>query len=89
MNKTIYNLPCYDSRKDFHGKAKVIISENGTKFLQSYNTIVARLDSNGTFTKLWSGYSATTMRHINSFFDHFAIDAPGGKSWWESLEVSA
>ena len=74
-----------DGRKSFYGKAEVIDHENGIFELRSYNTIVARIN-NGTFERLWSGYSATTMRHINSFINYFGISG-GGKSWWESLEV--
>lgn len=74
-----------DGRKSFYNKATVIDHENGIFELQSYNTIVARI-SNGKFERLWSGYSATTMRHINSFIDYFGISG-GGKAWWESLEV--
>lgn len=76
--------PIYD-RKSFYGKATVIEKDNGDVELRSYNTIVARI-RNGNFERLWSGYSATTMRHINSFLRTFGIDG-GGKAWWTSLEV--
>lgn len=74
-----------DGRKSFYNKATVIDHENGIFELKSYDTIVARI-TNGKFERLWSGYSATTMRHINSFIDYFGISG-GGKAWWESLEV--
>lgn len=45
---------------------------------------VLKLSSDGKLEKLWHGYSATTMRHINSFCDTFGIDG-GGKRWWENL----
>lgn len=76
--------PIYD-RKSFYKKACVIERDNGDIELQSYSTIVARI-RNGKFERLWSGYSATTMRHINSFLRTFDIDG-GGKAWWTSLEV--
>lgn len=79
----VYDLNCYDSRKSFYGKAKVI-ERDGEKLLQSYNTIVCKIDKDGNFVKLWDGYSYTTLRHINSFIQHFGI-AGGGKSWWENL----
>lgn len=79
----VYDLNCYDSRKSFYGKAKVI-ERDGEKLLQSYNTIVCKIDKDGNFVKLWDGYSYTTLRHINSFILHFGI-AGGGKSWWENL----
>ena len=84
--KKIFDLPCYDSRKSFYGKAKVIISEDNTIFLQSYNTLVCCINPDNTFNKLWDSYSTTTMRHINSFMKHYDIFA-GGKKWWDSLEV--
>lgn len=74
-----------DGRKSFYGKAVAIERDNGDIELISYNTIVARI-RNGKFERLWSGYSATTMRHINSFINTFGING-GGKAWWDSLEV--
>jgi hypothetical protein len=81
-----FELQPNDNRKSFYNKAKVIEKDNGDIELQSYNTIVARIH-NGRFERLWSGYSATTMRHINAFVDAFGING-GGKAWWTSLEVA-
>lgn len=80
-----YTLQPNDNRKSFYGKAEVIERDNGDIELKSYNTIVARI-RNGNFERLWSGYSMTTMRHINAFVDAFGI-CGGGKSWWNNLEV--
>lgn len=80
-----YELKPIHDRKSFYGKAMVIEHDNGDIELQSYETIVARI-RNGKFERLWSGYSATTMRHINSFLKTFGING-GGKSWWTSLKV--
>lgn len=74
-----------DNRKSFYGKAVAIEKDNGDIELKSYDTIVARI-RNGVFERLWYGYSATTMRHINSFINTYGIDG-GGKAWWTSLEV--
>lgn len=63
----IYILEPKDSRKSFYGKAKVKIYSDNTKVLQSYNTDVAKIDANGNVIRLWSGWSATTGRHIASF----------------------
>ena len=79
-----YELPCLDNAKSFYGKATVI-EERGVKKLQSYDTIVCNINKKGEFVKLWDGYSATTMRHINSFNKLFDI-AGGGKKWWEDLK---
>ena len=75
-----FDLPCYDSKKSFYGKAKVIECENG-RYLQSYSTIVCFLSYGGTFKKLWDGYSQTTMHHINSFMNFVGWSEYGGKSW--------
>ena len=82
----IYELIPTNGRKSFYGKAKVI-EHNGEKFLQSYNTIVCKIDKNGKFVKMWDGYSTTTMTHINSFADLFNIKGHG-KKWYESFETS-
>lgn len=81
----IYELIPTNGRKSFYGKAKMI-ENNGENFLQSYNTIVCKIDKNGKFIKMWDGYSATTMAHINSFADLFNINGHG-KKWYESLEA--
>lgn len=77
----------YDGAKSFYRKAVVIEKDNGEKVLQSYDTEVCKIDSNGEFIRLWSGYSLTTMRHINAFLELFGIPG-GGKAWWDSLEVA-
>lgn len=81
----MFDLKPINGRKSFYGKAAVIEHDNGVVELRSYNTIVARI-RNGVFERLWDGYSATTMNHINSFIDAFGISG-GGKAWWTSLEV--
>lgn len=81
----VFELRPINGRKSFYGKAEAIEKDNGDIELRSYSTIVARI-RNGKFERLWSGYSATTMNHINSFIDTYGIDG-GGKAWWDSLEV--
>lgn len=78
----IYDLPVmgYDRAKSFYGKAKVIEKDNGEKVLQSYNTEVCKITSGGEFVRLWSGYSVTTMRHVNSFLNFFNLSG-GGKAY--------
>ena len=86
----IYDLPVmgYDRAKSFYGKAKVIEKDNGEKVLQSYNTEVCKITSGGEFVRLWSGYSVTTMRHVNSFLTFFNLSG-GGKAWWDAQTISA
>ena len=61
----IRELQCRDGRKSFYKKA-FIIERNDGIYLKSYDTLVCRI-THGVFQRLWNGYSATTMRHINSF----------------------
>ena len=80
--------PGVDGRaKSFYGKAKVI-EKDGETLLQSYDTIVCKIDKNGEFVRMWDGYSATTMRHVNSFLQLVGI-AGGGKAWWDAQTISA
>lgn len=92
----IVNLePIYDSRKSFYGKAKVIYDhDHDYIILRSYDTDVCRIENNRTgwkFRRLWEGYSATTMRHVNDFIYQYCpfkyAVSHGGKKWWDSLKV--
>ena len=83
-----YELIPNDGRKSFYGKAKVIEKDNGETVLQSYDTEVCKITSGGEFVRLWSGYSVTTMRHINSFLQLVGI-AGGGKAWWDAQKIGA
>lgn len=70
---TIFDLTArYDSRKSFYGKAKVLIFDNGTIQLLSYDTIVGEI-RDGKYYQLWDGKSQTTTRHINEFKKQFNI----------------
>ncbi len=73
-----------NSQKSFYGKAMVSFSSTGAKTLYSYGTPIAHIESDGTFEKLWYGYSATTMKHINSFRETFGLPKLS-KSQWEKL----
>ena len=70
----IFELPCLDNRKSFYGKAHVIEHDDGTKQLQSYNTIVCEIDNNGNYNRLWDGSTRTTNRHIRSFKKFYNIE---------------
>ena len=75
-----------DGKKSFYGKAQVVKEWSGAYTLKSYDTSVAYIDDDGKFHRLWSGYSATTMRHVNAFLAAFGIDG-GGKSWWDKQPI--
>lgn len=78
MNK--YTLSA-TGQKSFYGKAKLSVDFWNNKILYSYDTPVAILDENGTFVRLWAGYSATTMKHINSFRVQNGKNKIGKKEW--------
>lgn len=82
--KLVFDLPCMDNHKSFYGKAQVIETTAG-RYLKSYQTIVLFWSYGGTLVKLWDGYSATTMRHINSFMQFVGLAQYSGKNWWQSL----
>lgn len=69
----IFDLPCFDTRASFYGKAKVIEQDNGEKVLQSYNTHIAKITTGGEVVRLWSGNSQTSSRHFNSFLKFYDL----------------
>lgn len=54
-----------------HGQAQVKIYEDGTKILQSYQTDVARITSDG-WLSVTNMQSKTTGRHITAFIKEYA-----------------
>lgn len=79
------NLIPTNSQKSFYGKAKVIYDDSAI-LLKSYNTIVCKIDK-GEFTRTWGGYSATTMKHINSFRETYGMPRLS-KADWDKLTVA-
>lgn len=76
----VCDLPYYDGRKSFYGKAKVIEDDKRIS-LKSYNTIVCYIDKQSKkLGKFFDSYSATTMRHINSFMQSNGYPQYKGKS---------
>ena len=63
----MYELIPVDGRKSFYGKAVVMISQDGSETLYSYNTPIIKKNAGGQLERLWGGWSATTGRHINAF----------------------
>ena len=61
----------FDARYSFYKKAKVIEFE-GDLYLQSYNTIVAKI-ANGK-AEVYGWFSQTTARHINEFLQQNGFD---------------
>lgn len=72
-----------DGRKSFYEKAKARQwqdTDGMHAVLTSYGTDVLRID-NGELTRLWSGYSVTTMRHIRSFLNLYSYQTMTAKEW--------
>lgn len=63
----MYELIPTDGRKSFYGKARVLVENDGTETLYSYNTPIIKRLVSGELVKLWNGWSATTGRHIAAF----------------------
>ena len=84
--------PYRSSQKSYYGKAKVetVSRDNHVVgyVLYSYDTPVCAIDCFGCFTRLWDSYSATTMKHINSFIGCVYPTHPSlGKKAWEAMPV--
>lgn len=81
-----FELMPIDGRKSFYGKATVMQYSDNLAILKSYGTEVAAI-KNGKFIRMWSGYSTTTMRHVNAFLYAYSIPG-GGKAFWDAQPVS-
>lgn len=77
-----FELRPIDGRKSFYGKARVINPGYGYISLVSYDTIVCSLDLDSRrFVRLWDGYSATTMRHVNAFRHAYGLPTLSKSEW--------
>ena len=66
----------------------VVIKDGNTVYLQSYDTIVLSVDIlTGTIKKMWDGYTATTLKHVNAFLKGFNGLQFNKKSWENFTEV--
>ena len=84
VNGNIVELRPVDNRKSFYGKCQAVIAPDGSKTLYSYGTPIVRINADNSIKRLWFGWSATTQRHINSFFKTFGVGKTG-KAYFESL----
>lgn len=74
--KKLTNLP--------YAQAKVIIKDDGTIVLRSYNTDVALIQANG-WLSINGLYSATTRKHIGAFMREYAnLDYQIAKELYEN-----
>lgn len=79
-----FELKPFNSQVSFYRKAIVIDYDEYAK-LRSYDTIVATIE-NGVLYRVWNGYSATTMRHINAFCIEYGLQ-PINKAIWLDMPV--
>lgn len=94
MNNYSYDLlPLHTSQKSFYGKARVHVFEHGRDnyhTLLSYGTAVVSVyvgDDNIPYIKrLWDGYSATTLRHVNELLMQQGFPKLSARAW-RSMEV--
>lgn len=69
-----------------NNRALVIEDANKT-YLQSYDTLILETDKETRETvKLWDGYSATTMKHINEYLYPIHRITLNKKAW-EKIEI--
>ena len=50
-----YELTPTDRRKSFYGKCYVIVAEDGSETLYSYDTAIVKRETDGTFKRIWNG----------------------------------
>lgn len=70
------------TQASYYGKAVVITDTvSGIVQLKSYSTIVCEVDADGNFRRLWGGFSATTLRHVNDFRVLFGLRVLSKREW--------
>ena len=81
-------LPLRTSQKSFYGKARVYaINDGGDHYytLHSYGTAVVSVyvghDNIPYMKRLWDGYSATTMRHVNELLMQEGFPKLSARAW--------
>ena len=84
-----YDLsPVHTGQKSFYGKARVYAYEHGSDTyytLNSYGTPVVSVyvgpDNIPHIKRIWCGYSATTMRHVNELFQQHGFPKLSARAW--------
>lgn len=85
--------PIHTNQKSFYRKAIVTVSYNDDDMylvLQSYDTyvVMVKITKGGMpqVRRLWDGYSATTMRHVNELLMQEDFPKLSARAW-RSMEV--
>ena len=64
----------------------LIISDGSHIYLQSYDTLILDYDrAKGIISRLWYGYSVTTLKHINEFLRMFGAKKNLNKADWNNF----
>lgn len=89
-----YNIAKLSTRRNktgkFTGQAYALVSKHTPeKLLVSYDTIVAKINPDGSFHRTWSGWSVSTARHVRLFVAEYcpAMVGKTGKAAWEAMKV--
>ena len=67
MSKIYELTPTTGYQQSFYGKAKVVVEEDGTEILYSYDTAIIKRLPDGTLVRLYDDYTMTTGKHIKAF----------------------
>ena len=70
MKFTKYELMPNDSHKSFYKKAICYVAEDGSQYLRSYDTIIAKMVNGKVIERYWDaevGMQNTTLRHIRAW----------------------
>lgn len=80
--------PFHTKQKSFYGKARVTVSYNDDDIylvLDSYDTqvVMVRIAKGGrpSVRRLWDGYSATTLRHVNELLMQEGFPKLSARAW--------
>ena len=92
IKERVDSAECHTILEGTNKKATYYLNEDAEFVLRSYYTDVCKLDGYGNFTKLWYGYSVTTMNHINAFLKEMGARQMTKHEWvmldeGESVEV--
>lgn len=66
-NFSVYDLAPTNGQRSFYGKARVHVYDDGAKELYSYDTLIMRIEADGTMRRFYDGYTHTTGKHIKAF----------------------
>lgn len=91
-----YNIAKLSTRRNktgkFSGQAYALRSKHTPEtLLVSYDTIVAKINPDGSFHRTWSGWSVSTANHVRLFVAEYcpAMVGKTGKKAWETMKVES